>query len=48
MVAADNDDAGTVAADACGQRWAVSGRHVRIAMPPERGADLNDTARAAA
>jgi putative DNA primase/helicase len=42
LIFADNDDAGRHAADECGQRWADAGREVRIAIPEETGADIND------
>ncbi|MCW5634724.1 MAG: toprim domain-containing protein [Rubrivivax sp.] len=47
-IAADNDEAGRDAADACARRWHAAGREVRIVMAPEAGADLNDLAREAA
>lgn len=47
-IAADNDDAGVAAARACGERWTASGREVRVVLPGQRKADLNDVARAAA
>lgn len=47
-IAADHDDAGIEAAQACGERWAAVGREVRIVLPEQRGADLNDIAARAA
>lgn len=44
MIAADHDDAGLAAAEACAARWAELGREVAIAMPPTRKTDLNDVA----
>lgn len=46
-IAADHDDAGLAAAEACGQRWAAGGCDVRLVVPDERKTDLNDVARAA-
>jgi putative DNA primase/helicase len=44
VILADNDrnGAGTRAAHAAARRWTGEGRLVRIAMPPEPGADFND------
>lgn len=47
-IAADHDDAGIEAAQACGERWATAGREVRIVLPEGYKADLNDVARSAA
>lgn len=47
LIAADHDDAGIAAADACGARWAAAGREASIVMPDSPKADLNDIARAA-
>ena len=52
VICADHDASGTgerAARDAAA-RWLAEGRHVRVAMPPEPGADFNDviTGRAAA
>lgn len=41
-IAADHDPAGQRAAKACGMRWAAAGATVRVVLPPEPGADLND------
>lgn len=41
-IAADHDPAGQRAAEACGMRWAAAGATVRVVLPPEPGADLND------
>jgi putative DNA primase/helicase len=46
-IAADNDEAGIAAAEVCAERWHAAGRNVRVVLPPRRGADLNDAARAA-
>ena len=52
VICADNDGNGTGerAAHDAAARWLAGGRHVRVAMPPEPGADFNDilTGRAAA
>ena len=44
VILADNDKngAGKRAAHAAAERWLAEGRHVRIAMPPEPGRELND------
>lgn len=47
MIAADHDDAGIKAAEACAGRWAASGCEVRVVMSELPGADLNDLAMAA-
>ncbi len=47
LIAADHDQAGIDAAEACAQRWADAGADARIAMPPSPKTDLNDMARAA-
>jgi len=44
-IAGDNDAAGIDAANACADRWARAGAEVRIVMPEQQKADLNDTAR---
>jgi hypothetical protein len=44
-VVADYDQAGLDAAEAVARRWTEAGREVRILLPHEIGADLNDTAR---
>lgn len=48
LIAADHDEAGIAAANACARRWTSAGRAVRIAMPPDPKTDFNDVARAAA
>ena len=52
VIGADNDASGTGerAAHDAAARWLAEGRRVRVAVPPERGADFNDvlTGRAAA
>lgn len=48
LIAADNDDAGIAAAQACGERWAAAGREARIVMPERHKSDLNDIAKGAA
>ena len=52
IICADRDASGTGerAAHVAAARWLAEGRHVRVAMPPEPGADFNDilTGRAAA
>lgn len=47
-IAADHDDAGIKAANACAKRWTDAGREVRIAMAPTPRMDINDFARQAA
>lgn len=47
VVAVDHDDAGLRAAEQCALRWRHAGREVRKVIPPKRGQDLNDLARAA-
>lgn len=47
LIAADHDEAGISAAEACARRWAGHGREAGIVMPDERKTDLNDLARAA-
>lgn len=47
LIAADHDDAGIKASDACGARWAAAGREVRIVMPREHKTDVNDLVAAA-
>jgi len=42
LIAADHDDAGIKAAEACGTRWAAAGREVHVAMPEQRKTDVND------
>ncbi len=42
MIAADHDDAGLAAAERSAKVWTAEGRKVRIAPPPEPGADWND------
>jgi hypothetical protein len=42
LIAADHDDAGIRAADACAARWAAAGREVHVAMPEQRKTDVND------
>lgn len=43
-IAADNDDAGRRAAEACARRWYDAGRKVRVVLPPGPGQDLADVA----
>ena len=47
LIAADHDDAGIRAAQACAARWAAAGREVHVAMPEQRKSDFNDVAVAA-
>ncbi len=47
-IAADNDPAGTAAADECAERWAAAGREVCIVQAEGERQDLNDLARATA
>lgn len=47
LIAADHDDAGIKAAEACAARWAAAGREVHVAMPEQRKTDVNDLAVAA-
>ena len=47
LIAADHDEAGVTAAEACAQRWAEAGREAHIALPEARKTDFNDLARAA-
>lgn len=47
VIAADRDEAGLKAADACIYRWQCAGREVRVVIPPAHANDLNDLARAA-
>jgi len=47
VIAADHDEAGISAANACATRWTDAGREVRIVMPDQAKTDLNDLARAA-
>ncbi|MEX2650012.1 MAG: toprim domain-containing protein [Alphaproteobacteria bacterium] len=42
VIAADHDDAGLAAAERSAKGWTAEGRKVRIAPPPEPGADWND------
>jgi putative DNA primase/helicase len=44
LICADNDEngAGQRAAHRAARRWLVQQRRVRIAMPPQAGADFND------
>jgi putative DNA primase/helicase len=44
LVCCDNDASGTSerAAHDAAARWLAEGRRVRVAMPPELGADFND------
>jgi putative DNA primase/helicase len=44
VIAADHDDPGIRAAEAAWRRWRAEGRHVRLAMPKEAGADFADLA----
>ena len=46
LIAADHDDAGIEAAQACAARWAAAGCEVHIAMPEQRKTDFNDVAAA--
>lgn len=46
-IAADHDQAGIAAADACAARWASAGREVSMVLPDRHKSDLNDVARAA-
>jgi putative DNA primase/helicase len=48
LIAADHDDAGIAAAEACGARWVDAGKEVGIVVPDTHKTDLNDLARAAA
>ncbi len=48
LIGADNDPAGSRAADACARRWTLAGRGVHVVMPDTRNTDLNDVLRAAA
>ncbi|MFT3816040.1 MAG: toprim domain-containing protein [Rubrivivax sp.] len=47
LIAADHDDAGIKAAEACAARWAAAGREASIALPERAKADINDLAVAA-
>lgn len=47
LIAADHDEAGIAAAEACGRRWAAAGRAASIVMPEAPKTDINDIARAA-
>jgi len=47
LIAADNDEAGLKAAEACARHWHLAGREVRMVIPPGHKTDLNDLARAA-
>ncbi|MFT3818296.1 MAG: toprim domain-containing protein [Rubrivivax sp.] len=47
LIAADHDDAGIKAAEACAARWAAAGREASIALPARAKADINDLAVAA-
>lgn len=47
LIAADHDDVGISAAEACAARWVDHERAVSIVMPNARKTDLNDIARAA-
>ena len=47
LIAADNDDAGRDAAEACAERWDAAGCKSFIVMPGAHKTDLNDLARAA-
>lgn len=44
LIAADHDDAGMRAADACALRWDNAGREVSIIVPNRQGRDFNDVA----
>lgn len=44
LIAADHDDAGMRAADACALRWHNAGRDVSIIVPNKHGRDFNDVA----
>ena len=46
-IAADNDEAGIRAAEACARRWKAAGREVRVVMGENEKEDLNDLAVAA-
>lgn len=41
-IAADNDEAGIRAAEACARRWKAAGREVRVVMAPGHKQDMND------
>lgn len=41
-IAADHDDAGLAAANACARRWSAAGREVRVVCAPGAGEDMND------
>jgi putative DNA primase/helicase len=47
LIVADNDEAGIRNARECAKRWHRAGKRVRIAIPPKRGTDAADLARAA-
>jgi hypothetical protein len=47
MIAADHDEAGVSASEACAGRWADAGREAFIVTPPVQKMDLNDMARSA-
>ena len=47
LIAADNDDAGRAASEACAERWDAAGCESFIVMPDAHKTDLNDLARAA-
>ena len=42
LIAADHDDAGVRAAEACAGRWAAAGREVSVATPERHKTDVND------
>ena len=44
VIAADHDEVGLRAAYAAAEKWTQEGRTVRIAVPPQPGADFNDMA----
>jgi putative DNA primase/helicase len=47
-IAADHDEAGLAAANACALRWTEAGCDVRLVIPPRERTDLNDYARESA
>ena len=47
LIAADNDDAGRAASEACAERWDAAGCESFIVMPDAHKTDMNDLARAA-
>jgi putative DNA primase/helicase len=47
VIGADNDPAGSNAANECADRWAAAGVDVRVIVPDMAGADWNDAGRPA-